>query len=193
MSDAKMDPSKPFMPSEKDRKALLAWARESISAELERRRPSPPELSPALSVSLGAFVTLNKNASLRGCIGMIAGRGPLVETIHNMALAAAFEDPRFPSLRADELPEITIEITILTPLEKLPSTDDIVIGRHGLYLVKGGYSGIFLPQVPVEWGWDKATYLDELCHKAGLPSGSWKAPDAQLYYFEGAVFSEKSE
>ncbi len=193
MADEERDGSKPFMPCEKDRKALLAWARESISAELEGRGAKEPDLSPALNINLGAFVTLNKNDSLRGCIGLIAGRQPLIDTIHEMALAAAFDDPRFPAVRAEELPSIIIEITILTPLKKLPSTDDIVIGRHGLYLVKGGYSGIFLPQVPVEWGWDRQTYLNELCHKAGLPAGSWKAPDAQLFYFEGAVFSEKKE
>jgi AmmeMemoRadiSam system protein A len=181
---------KPFMPSAGDRAALLAWARESIAARLEGRAAAAAPTSPALEREAGAFVTLSCAGSLRGCIGRISASGPLVETVHEMAMAAAFEDPRFSPLSAKELPEIEIEITILTPLAKLSSIEDIEIGRHGLYLVKGWHSGLLLPQVPTEYGWDRDTFLEQLCYKAGLPKGAWREADAELFSFEGAVFNE---
>ena len=182
---------KPFMPSAEDKAALLAWARESIAARLEGRKTAAPPASPALKREAGAFVTLSVGGSLRGCIGRISAGGALVETVHEMAMAAAFEDPRFSPLSAKELPEVEIEITILSPLAKLPSVEDIEIGRHGLYLVKGWHSGLLLPQVPTEYGWDRDTFLEQLCYKAGLPKGAWREPDAELFAFEGAVFNER--
>lgn len=181
---------KPFMPSAGDRAALLAWARESIAARLEGRKAAAAPSSPALSREAGAFVTLSREGSLRGCIGRITASGPLVETVHEMALAAAFEDPRFSPLSAKELPEVEIEITILSPLARLSSVEDIEMGRHGLYLVKGWHSGLLLPQVPTEFGWDRDTFLEQLCYKAGLPKGAWREPEAELFAFEGAVFNE---
>lgn len=191
MSIGAVSTEKPFMPSAEDKATLLAWARESIAARLEKRKTGPAPTSPALNKEAGAFVTLSKDGSLRGCIGRISAGGPLVETIHEMAMAAAFEDPRFSPLSAEELSEVEIEITILTPLVKLASVEAIEIGRHGLYLVKGWHSGLLLPQVPTEYGWDRATFLEQLCYKAGLPQGAWREPDAELFCFEGAVFNEK--
>lgn len=108
-----------------------------------------------------------------------------------MALAAAFEDPRFMPLAPEELNRVDLEITVLSPLRRIGGPEEIELGRHGLYLVLGRRAGVFLPQVPVEQGWDLPTYLEELCHKAGLPEGSWRAPDAELSVFEGLVFGEK--
>lgn len=190
MSSEPLSAEKPFMPAPEDKRALLAWARESIAARLERRKALGAPTSPALGIEAGAFVTLSEGGSLRGCIGRITAGGPLVDTVHEMAMAAAFEDPRFPPLSAAELERVEIEITILTPLARLASIEDIVVGRHGLYIVKGWHSGLLLPQVPTEYGWDRLTFLEQLCYKAGLPSGAWKEPDAELFSFEGAVFGE---
>ena len=176
---------------EEGKKALLAWARASIRHRLDAQPLGQAPAGPGLDATCGAFVSLHSEGRLRGCIGRIVGGSPVVETIHGMALAAAFEDPRFPPLSSAELPRLVIEITLLSPLERLESTESIEIGRHGLYIVKGWHSGLLLPQVPVEFGWDRETFLEQLCYKAGLPAGAWKAKDAELSSFEGIVFGEK--
>lgn len=175
------------------KKALLAWARAAIRARMEGTPEAKPPSGPGLDASCGAFVSLHEGGRLRGCIGRIVGGSPVVETIRAMALAAAFEDPRFEPLEESELPKVDIEITLLSPMERVPSAEGIEIGRHGLYIVKGWRSGLLLPQVPVEFGWDRKTFLEQLCYKAGLHADAWKAPDAELYSFEGIVFGEKEE
>lgn len=173
-----------------DQKALLKYARKVIEAALQHAsRPEYPALSTTLRC--GAFVTLRENASLRGCIGRMQSSDPLAQTIADMALAAAFEDPRFAPVTADELPYIEIEITLLSPLAPI-LPDQVVVGRHGLLISAMGRSGVLLPQVPIEYGWDRETFLDQLCIKAGLPEGTWKSSHAQLYGFEGFIFSESS-
>ncbi|HNV36087.1 MAG TPA: AmmeMemoRadiSam system protein A [Rectinema sp.] len=177
-----------FAISPEDQKKLLNYARLTIHASLKGEKEiDPPHLS--TSLKCGAFVTVKKNGSLRGCIGRIQGDANLPSTIKQMALAAAFEDPRFPPLHEEELPLIEIEITLLSPLYPI-SPEEIVIGKHGLLIYANGRSGILLPQVPIEFGWDKETFLEQLCWKAGLPSNIWKSPLARLYGFEGFVFSE---
>ena len=171
--------------------ALLAWARTTIKARLEGGPEARPPSGPGLDATCGAFVSLHEERRLRGCIGRIVGGSPVVETIRGIALAAAFEDPRFEPLRAAELPRVDIEITLLSPMERVSSVEGIEIGRHGLYIVKGWHSGLLLPQVPVEFGWDRETFLEQLCYKAGLHAGAWKASDAELFSFEGIVFGEK--
>ena len=153
--------------------------------------PEPP--TQALRRVMGAFVTLTRNGHLRGCIGNMSGREPLYLTVARMATAAAFEDPRFPALGRQEWPEVELDISVLGPLSRCPSPELVEIGRHGLLLARGGRSGVFLPQVPVEQGWDRLTYLNQLCVKAGLPPGSWKAPDAELYWYEAFVFTPPPE
>ena len=175
------------------KKALLAWARATIKARLEGGPEAKPPTGPGLDATCGAFVSLHEEGRLRGCIGRIVGGSPVVETIRGMALAAAFEDPRFDPLETVELPRIDIEITLLSPMERVSSVENIEIGRHGLYIVKGWHSGLLLPQVPVEFGWDRDTFLEQLCYKAGLHSDAWKAPDAELFSFEGIVFGERQE
>lgn len=137
----------------------------------------------------GAFVTLKEAGELRGCIGRMRENRSLSETIAEMAWAAASEDPRFSPLEKDELPLIEIEITILSPLEPI-SPAEVEVGRHGLLISAQGRSGVLLPQVPQEFGWDRLTFLKQLCRKAGLAPDAWESPSASLYGFEGFVFSE---
>lgn len=182
-----------FSLNDEERQWLSRLARESITTALEGREDVPPPLPPALSggtlaQSLGSFVTLNKDGDLRGCIGNMVGREPLWQNVWRMARAAAFEDPRFPALDAAEWPHCSLHISVLGPLSPCPDPAQIVIGRHGLLLRLGMRQGVFLPQVPVEQGWDLGQYLEHLCRKAGLPAGSWRDPQALLFWFESLVF-----
>ncbi len=181
--------------SKSDRKFLLHVAREAIRSELAGEpftMPAPPA-SPALNESRGAFVTLHEHGQLRGCIGNFVGTKPLYETVADMALSAAFHDPRFPPLRADEFGEIDIEISALTPLEPVQDVESIEVGVHGIYLINGPYRGVLLPQVATEYGWDRYTFLDQTCLKAGMAPGCWKDPGTQILVFSAEVFGEKSE
>ncbi|MBF0547923.1 MAG: AmmeMemoRadiSam system protein B [Candidatus Riflebacteria bacterium] len=153
-----------------------------------------PEIScknPKFSEKCGVFVTLKKKGELRGCIGFVEGIKPLGEAIPEMTLAASTEDPRFNPVTPEELPQIDIEISVLSPMIPVNSLDEIKVGRDGLMLRLGGRSGLLLPQVPVEWGWDRDTFLEQLCGKAGLPSGSYKNPAAKLVRFTAEIFNEK--
>ena len=141
-----------------------------------------------LSANLGAFVTLKIRGQLRGCIGAIVGNAPLYANVWNMAHAAAFRDPRFPALRQEEWPSCSVDISVLAAPELCPDVNAIEVGKHGLILQHKGHSGVFLPQVPVEQGWDRLAYLDHLCGKAGLPAGSWREPGARLFWYEALVF-----
>jgi MEMO1 family protein len=136
----------------------------------------------------GAFVTVQKKGQLRGCIGYIEGRGPLHKTIEEMAEAAAFRDPRFSPVRDNELPDLTIEISVLTPLKKITDVKEIEVGKHGIYLKKGWNSGLLLPQVATEYGWDRLTFLEHTCQKAGLPSHAWKEKNTEIYIFSADIF-----
>ena len=181
--------------SEEEQKILLADARESIAAELEGRSPEyrrdkQPAQGSVLRQACGAFVTLHKGKNLRGCIGRMTAGLPLEETVRTMACQAAFGDPRFPRLGKHELTECCIEISALSPLELCDNPRNVKVGTHGLYLIRNGCSGVLLPQVPVEQGWDLDQYLEYICIKAGLPPGSYDAPDAALYTFTALVFSE---
>jgi len=170
---------------------LLKIARKSIEAGLAGGEMSPPEIeSDTLKKKTGAFVTLKKQGRLRGCIGFIEGRKPLYETVEEMAQAAAFKDPRFRPVREDELKYLDIEISALTPLKQIHDVDEIEVGRHGIYLVKGFHSGLLLPQVATEYNWDAATFLKETCSKAGLPEDAWKDTDTRIFIFSATVFSE---
>ncbi len=139
----------------------------------------------------GAFVTLHINGKLRGCIGYIQGVKPLKETIHDMAIAAAFRDPRFSALSAQELEKIDIEISVLSPIEEVADTNDIVPGKDGLIISKGFSSGLLLPQVATEQGWDRETFLNHTCMKAGLLPGTWKESGVKIEKFSAFVFGEK--
>ena len=184
-----------FVLPEAEKAFLSRQARMSIEAGLAGKsvedipQPSAAMFEPhsALFRTLGAFVTLHMSGNLRGCIGNIIGREPLYATVWNMAQAAAFEDPRFPPLSLSEWPRVNLDISVLDELAVCPNPQAVEVGRHGLVLQYAGRSGVFLPQVPVEQGWDRLAYLDNLCLKAGLPLGSWKEPGAQLYWYEAVV------
>jgi len=175
--------------SEQDKKTLHHIARTVI--ENKARGKSVPEFkieSPILMENRGAFVTINKKGQLRGCIGYIEGHGPLHQTIEEMAEAAAFRDPRFSPVKEKELPELEIEISVLTPLKKNTDVNEIQVGKHGIYIKRGSLSGLLLPQVATEYGWDRQTFLEHTCQKAGLPSNPWKEKDIEIYIFSADIF-----
>ena len=150
--------------------------------------PEPPDAGTGLlHAELGAFVTLTLNGNLRGCIGNLIGTGPLYRTVAAMAEAAAFNDSRFPPVTAAEAPQLETSISIMGPITPCPDPAGIIIGRHGLIIREGTYQGLLLPQVAVEWNWDRETFLAQTCHKAGLPQDAWKRPGVHLFWFEAEV------
>ncbi|MFZ2636162.1 MAG: AmmeMemoRadiSam system protein A [Rectinemataceae bacterium] len=178
-----------FLPDEA-KKFLLKEVRETICARLENRAAVPAAPPEACKSAHGAFVTLKKSGDLRGCIGRMQSARPLHETIRDMAEAAAFDDPRFPPLDPSELSSIDIEITVLSPLVAMADPEELRVGRHGLYLISGTRAGVLLPQVAVEYGWERYEFLAHTCRKAGLPPDAWKWPESRVYLFEGLVFGE---
>jgi uncharacterized protein len=173
-----------------ERQALLRAARESIVAHFQRRRPQLPAATGALAESRGAFVTLHgQDGELRGCIGMMQSDRPLLETVARMAVASATEDGRFEPVTEGELPRLLIEISALGPLEPI-RPDQVEIGTHGLLISHCGRRGVLLPQVPVEHGWDRETFLAHTCRKAGLPADTWRKAGVELEGFSATVFSE---
>lgn len=177
--------------SGEEKQALLRIARESIEAELRGEAPPAAEGQGTPDEKRGAFVSLKKRGKLRGCIGMIEARKPLVQTVEEMAVAAAFQDPRFPPLRREELKDLRVEISVLTPLRRVADVDAIEIGTHGLYIRRGARAGLLLPQVATEWRWDRETFLRETCRKAGLAPDAWRDPETEIYLFSADVFGEE--
>lgn len=177
-----------------EREILLRVARETIDRHLAGTRTVSRQAEGALGQHRGAFVTLHRreDGELRGCIGMMRGDRPLVDTVARMAVAAACEDQRFDPVTADELPALSIEISALGPLE-LIRPDDVEVGRHGVVIRHGDRQGVLLPQVPVEHGWDRETFLDHTCRKAGLPEGTWRQPGVEILAFTAEVFGEQEE
>jgi uncharacterized protein len=178
-----------FSLGREDQEALLASAREAIAARLEGRVPRWPRCGSACDAPCGAFVSLHRAKRLRGCIGRMSSNESLRDLVRAMALAAAFEDPRFSPLAKQELNGLHIEISALSPLEDC-RPEGIEPGTHGALLSVGWKSGVFLPQVAVEQGWDREEFLTQLCYKAGLPAGSQRDPNARLQRFSAFVFSE---
>jgi len=181
------------MLSKGQKKKLLAIARNSIQTYLKTgKKLELTETDPLLLKEMGAFVTLHKQGELRGCIGNLIGQQPLYLTVRDMAVEAAVGDSRFSPLTLEELKDIEIEISALSPLKRIESADEIKMGIHGV-LIRGGFnSGVFLPQVATETGWSKEEFLSNLCsHKAGLPALAWKDKSTEIYIFTAEVFSEK--
>lgn len=171
-------------------KFLLETARRAIERYLETGGRFRPDVADArLLEKRGAFVTLKMGGELRGCIGYPLPYKPLAETIAEMAVAAASQDYRFEPLTAGELSETRIEISVLGLPEPVKSPQDVEVGRHGIIISKGGHRGLLLPQVPVEQGWDRETYLSHGCLKAGLGPDEWKK-GAEIEVFTAQVFSE---
>lgn len=176
--------------NDREKKELLRIARVSIEKKVKgEKAPKFTPLTEKLKSPRGVFVTIKKDHQLRGCIGYIAPIKPLYEAVSEMAIAAATQDPRFPPLAPQEFKKISIEITVLSPLERIENPEEIEVGRHGIVIKKGPYQGLLLPQVATEEGWDRETFLAHTCLKAGLPADSWKK-GAEIYVFTGGVFGE---
>jgi AmmeMemoRadiSam system protein A len=176
--------------SDQARLFLIQLARDAIAARLEGRpQPSTRPTEPELLELRGAFVTLTIDRRLRGCIGHVEGVSPLWLAVRDNAVAAAFRDPRFEPLTREELDDVRIEISALTPMTP-GSPDDVVVGRDGILIERGRSRGLLLPQVAVEYGWDTETFLDATCRKAGLEGGSWRDPGTRISTFSAEVFGE---
>lgn len=170
---------------------LLAVARHAIAVELgiASADPKPPAQLPA--ERCGAFVTLKIDGNLRGCIGTMTSTAPVEQVIPDMARSSAFSDPRFPPLSTEEFYRINIELSLLSPLERVASLSDIEPGTHGL-LVKGrGKSGVLLPQVAREYRWDRTEFLEHTCRKAGLPANAYRDVRVELYCFTAVLCAEE--
>lgn len=177
--------------SEQSKNKLLEIARNTMEGYIrDKRVPDIKIENTELQKPLGVFVTLKKHEQLRGCIGYIKPVAPLGEAVSRMAISASTQDPRFQPVSADELKDIEIEITVLSELTRVTDINKIEVGIHGLYIVKGYYSGLLLPQVPVEQGWDREQFLVHTCYKAGLPAYAWKENDTEIYAFSGVIFHE---
>jgi AmmeMemoRadiSam system protein B/AmmeMemoRadiSam system protein A len=178
---------------EASKRELLSIARGAIEGMVRNgRAPEPSTENGALMNPQGAFVTIKIGGKLRGCIGNFGIRNakPLYQTVSEMAVAAAVQDPRFPPLSKKELPQIEIEISALSPLRPESDPEKIEVGRHGIYITKGHRSGVLLPQVATEYGWDRLTFLRQTCRKAGLGADEWK-DGATISTFEAEVFGER--
>ncbi len=173
-----------------EKELLLHTARESIASYLEERDGAYKKPSEKLEIPLGAFVTLHIHGRLRGCIGNIVPVYPLFTAIKRLARESAFHDPRFPALPPEELPETDIEISVLSPLKKISSVNEIEVGTHGILMKNGIYSGVLLPQVPVEQGWDLEEFLRNTCYKAGMDGNCYKDSSTLIEIFTAVIFSE---
>ena len=176
--------------SEREKYVLLGIARRALrSAVLHNTFPDPLPDYEALSKPAGAFVTLHHRGRLRGCIGQLAAGVPLVDVVAHCAVAAARDDPRFRPVKSDELDELEIEISILSPVTEI-RPEKIEIGRHGLVVTKGSQRGVLLPQVPVEQSWTPERFLQETCVKAGLDRNAWTTADTCVEAFTAEIFCE---
>lgn len=181
------------MLSGKERESLLKLARDTIDSKLKGQ--NSPKYTPVSAVGTeprGAFVTLHKHGALRGCIGYVEAIKPLWQSVQEMAIAAAFQDPRFPSLTQAEFNDIDIEISVMSPIKRISNIDEIEVGKHGIIIKKGLNQGLLLPQVASEEGWDRDTFLQHTCYKAGLLGDCWNKPDTEIYIFSAEVFSERN-
>ncbi|HEX9078462.1 MAG TPA: AmmeMemoRadiSam system protein A [Desulfuromonadaceae bacterium] len=177
--------------TKKEQKELLKIARATIVAVVSGDRTPPAEaVSPGLNGSNGCFVTIKQQGRLRGCIGNFISDQPLYRLVQEMAVSAATRDPRFYPMKPHDLEEFRVEISVLSPLRKIQSVDDIQVGRHGIYIVKGSYRGVLLPQVASEYGWDRDTFLRHTCLKAGLPENAWQK-ECDIFIFSAQVFGEE--
>jgi AmmeMemoRadiSam system protein A len=176
--------------SEEDQAILLDLARRAIAAGLRGEAAPVLDDPPArLRHEQGAFVSLHRGRSLRGCVGMVSPGRPLAETVASCALAAATQDPRFEAIAPSDLAALSIEISALDPLVRVRGPSEVTVGLHGLMVSAGGKRGVLLPQVAVQQGWDAVTFLEETCRKAGLPGHAWRER-AVVEAFTAQVFEE---
>lgn len=181
--------------TKEEKEELLTIARQTLEKylfekkELDNISITNKRLS---ELHLGCFVTLKKGEKLRGCIGNFGSKDPLYKNIQKMSIASAVEDPRFQRVTDKELSSLKIEISVLYPLIKIKDISEIQVGRDGVYIVYGYYSGVLLPQVATEYAWNREEFLKHTCIKAGLPQDAWKNLPVEIYRFEADVFGEDS-
>jgi uncharacterized protein len=198
-----------FVLTDREKKKLLKIARESVmvatakskkkakmrgkkdthgSVELDKIGVDVTEEK--LKMDAGAFVSLHKGGKLRGCIGRFEAEAPLYKTVIKMARAASINDHRFANVTPDEVKDIDIEISVLSPLTRVDNVAEIEAGKHGLYIIRGSSRGTLLPQVASERGWDRDTFLEQTCLKAGIGKDAWMEEDTEIYIYEALVFNE---
>ena len=180
--------AKPHEFSAAERETLLRLAHEAIQSVFESREISLAPPSPHFAELRGAFTTLYVGGELRGCVGYALPVTSLYRTVAETARAAAFDDSRFWPLKTDELLDLEISLSILSPLRSI-RPEEVEVGRHGLLVSRGGRRGLLLPQVPVEHGWDRTTFLQQTCRKAGLPQDAWQT-GATLEAFTAEIFGD---
>jgi AmmeMemoRadiSam system protein B/AmmeMemoRadiSam system protein A len=182
-----------FKLTENEQKHLMDIAKNSVRSAVKSGQVYACTSGgfPSLENDRGAFVTLNERGRLRGCIGYVSAVQPLYETIRGAAISAALKDPRFPPVKKDELDQLTYEISVLSPFHRIYDTDQIEVGKHGLMICKGHNEGLLLPQVATDNDWDRLTFLQQTCRKAGLPLDAWKDEKTDIFVFSAFVFGEK--
>lgn len=181
--------AEPAQLSKDERAYLHRIAREAVQASLDKKDYAPPAPpTERLKAPGAAFVTLKKNGELRGCIGHVIAQIPLNQTVADMARAAAFQDPRFSPVTREEYKALAFEISVMTPLQRISDPAFVQVGKHGLVIRKAGFSGLLLPQVATEFGWDREAFLENACRKAGLTGAAWREKDTEIYVFSAEVF-----
>jgi AmmeMemoRadiSam system protein A len=176
--------------TKKEQKELLKIARETIVGYVSNQKvPVVVTASPGLNLLSGCFVTVKQKEELRGCIGNFVSDQPLYLLVQEMAVSAATRDPRFYPMKSHDLVYFKLDISVLSPLEKIASVEEIRVGIHGIYIVKGTYRGVLLPQVATEYGWSRNQFLQHTCTKAGLPEDAWQG-ECDIYRFSAQVFGD---
>lgn len=177
--------------TEEEKRKLLTYARDAIESRFDELPEAHGYSSSGnLASCRGVFVTLRAGTELRGCVGYIESRVPLAETVQEVARKAAFEDPRFSPVELNELDGISIEISLMSPLQVLKDPEDFEVGKHGLLIEAGGRRGLLLPHVASEHGWDREAFLNHTALKAGLPADVWRSREALICSFTTDTFSE---
>ncbi|MBN1447379.1 MAG: AmmeMemoRadiSam system protein A [Bacteroidetes bacterium] len=169
-----------------ERTRILHAAEQAVADAVTGSAPAPSSPLPEIAIS-GLFVTVHVNGALRGCIGFLAMQGSFEETLREAARRAVTEDYRFLPVEKEELPDCTVDVTLLGPLELLRDPTDFDIGKHGLVLESHGRRGLLLPQVAVEHHWNKTQFLEGLCRKTMVDSDAWKKPETRIFRFEGMI------
>lgn len=177
--------------STQEQQILLDIARQAIVDQVSLGQfEVEPREEKSLNSRSGCFVSIKQNGKLRGCIGNFQSSQPLFSEVAEMAVSSATKDPRFYPMQKNDLKDFKLEISVLSPLEKVEEVNEIEVGKHGIYLEKSFHRGVLLPQVAVEHGWDRETFLMQTCIKAGLPTTAWQAEDAEIYIFSAQIFAE---
>jgi AmmeMemoRadiSam system protein A len=182
------------MLAETEKTELLQLARSALESHFKAGKiPECDNACKNLQAHKGAFVSLHNEGRLRGCIGQLSPDKELFKVVQSCVLSAALEDPRFLPVTADEIPDLNIEISVLTPFQRVRNHETIEVGKHGLLVTRGFHRGLLLPQVATEYGWDRETFLAQTCRKAGLPELAWRDPETIVHTFEAEVFSDQKQ